>query len=46
MCFKIMEDDLFAIKERIYTRLGFKTYHHYRYNHNRQHRIYLCESNL
>jgi hypothetical protein len=27
MCFKLMQDDLFSIKQRIFARLGFEEHH-------------------
>ncbi|CAF2080987.1 unnamed protein product, partial [Rotaria magnacalcarata] len=42
MCFKLVQDDLFSIKRRILTRLGFDTQHHYyHYHHFHNNRQYL-----
>jgi len=43
----VMQDDLFAIKQRLIARLDFYTYHHhYHYfHHNHQHRSHLREKN-
>jgi hypothetical protein len=46
MCFKLMQDDLFAIKHRFITRLGFHTYYyHHHLHHNRQYRVHLNGNN-
>jgi hypothetical protein len=38
MCFKLMQDDLFSIKKRLFARLGFEPHHstHNRQSHNRE----------
>ncbi|CAF3333601.1 unnamed protein product [Rotaria socialis] len=42
MCFKLLQDDLFAIKRRIFTRLGFDAYqYYYHYHHFHNNRRYL-----
>ncbi|CAF4244850.1 unnamed protein product, partial [Rotaria magnacalcarata] len=42
MCFKLVQDDLFSIKRRILTRLGFDTqHHHYHYRQSFDDRRYL-----
>jgi len=33
MCFRLIQDDLFAIKQRILVRLGFHIYHHHHRHH-------------
>lgn len=39
MCFKLLQEDLFIIKRRIFARLGFDNYHHYyQYHHYRDNR--------
>ena len=30
MCFRLIQDDLFAMKERIFARFGFHSYYHQR----------------
>jgi voltage-gated potassium channel len=46
MCFKLMQDDLFAFKQRIIARLGFHAYHHYHcIHHNHQHGPHLFQNN-
>jgi len=46
MCFKLMQDDLFAFKQRIIARLSFDAYHHYHcIHHNHQHGPHLFENN-
>lgn len=38
MCFRLIQDDLFAIKQRLFARFGFDTYyHHYHHYHHRHH---------
>ncbi|CAF4424229.1 unnamed protein product [Rotaria socialis] len=50
MCFKLLQDDLFAIKRRILTRLGFDTYHHFHHCRqsfdDRRYVIPICETNI
>ncbi|CAF1056791.1 unnamed protein product [Rotaria magnacalcarata] len=42
MCFKLVQDDLFSIKRRILTRLGFDTqHHHYHYRQSFDDRRYV-----
>jgi hypothetical protein len=47
MCFRLIQDDLFAIKQRILARLGFRTYRHHRHlvYHIRQNQVHLRENN-
>jgi hypothetical protein len=45
MCFRLIQDDLFAIKQRILARLGFRTYHHHHFYHIHQDRVHLRENN-
>jgi hypothetical protein len=44
MCFKLMQDDLFIIKQRLFVRLGLN-YHYYHYHYySRQHEIHMREN--
>ncbi|CAF3924950.1 unnamed protein product [Rotaria sordida] len=40
MCFKLVQDDLFAMKRRIFTRLGFDIYHHHHFHKTRRYGVH------
>lgn len=38
MCFKLMQEDLYALKQRLFVRMGFDTYRHQYIHYSRQYR--------
>ncbi|CAF1141115.1 unnamed protein product [Adineta steineri] len=45
MCFKLMQEDLFAFKQWIFTRLGFDNYYSQSIHYERSHRIHTRANN-
>ncbi len=47
MCFKLMQDDIFSIKQRLIIRLGVDAYRQrYSYSNSRRHTILMYENNM
>ncbi|CAF1616023.1 unnamed protein product [Rotaria magnacalcarata] len=45
MCFKLMQDDLFAMKQRLFERLGLQTHHNTHHHHHHHHQeSHTCEN--